>query len=105
MGRELDPYVRAAILALRSRVGARTPQEVADALGISRRVVDHTLKRAKDNGFVPEAATLTILPIHVTSAPRSGRPKKITSESTDLVSQEQTQIGGAVEDSPVQVDP
>ncbi|TQN68415.1 hypothetical protein CSHISOI_07058 [Colletotrichum shisoi] len=72
----IDPYLRAVILALCSRIGGKSADEVVTALGISRRTVEHILQRVKKQGFDPIATAFTIQPEYVEDAPRSGRPKK-----------------------------
>ncbi|KAK1995623.1 hypothetical protein LX36DRAFT_551602, partial [Colletotrichum falcatum] len=74
----VDPPLRAAVLALRSRAGGKTADEVSQALGIPKRTVDSILLRAKKRGFDPTAHILVVLPEYIEDAPRSGRPRKTT---------------------------
>ncbi|KAK2060013.1 hypothetical protein LY76DRAFT_510907 [Colletotrichum caudatum] len=72
----VDPYLRASVLALRSRAGGKTANEVAEALDIPKVTVNKILARAKKHGFDPSAPTFSIRPEYVEDAPRPGRPKK-----------------------------
>ncbi|KAK2063547.1 hypothetical protein LY76DRAFT_588302 [Colletotrichum caudatum] len=80
----VDPVTRAIILALRSRIGGKSADEVAKALGIPRRTVENILSRAKKHGFDPAAPTFPLLPEQYQDAPRAGRPKKATPTVADL---------------------
>ncbi|GJD05087.1 hypothetical protein ColKHC_13912 [Colletotrichum higginsianum] len=80
-----DPHIRAVILALRSRIGGKTAEEVAVGLGLSKRTVDDVLLRAKRQGFDPTAFTFTLRPEYINDAPRSGRPKKVTEAAVDTI--------------------
>ncbi|KAK2039221.1 hypothetical protein LZ31DRAFT_558950 [Colletotrichum somersetense] len=81
----VDPYLRAAVLALRSRAGGKYANEVAEALNIPEVTVNKILARAKKHGFDPSAPTFSLLPEYVEDAPRAGRPKKATQSVADLV--------------------
>ncbi|OHW89545.1 hypothetical protein CSPAE12_11872, partial [Colletotrichum incanum] len=80
-----DPPTRAVILALRSRLGGKTADEVAQGLGIPKRTVNNILLRAKKHGFDPTAATFTLRPEYINDAPQPGRPKKATETVADIV--------------------
>ncbi|EFQ30217.1 uncharacterized protein GLRG_05361, partial [Colletotrichum graminicola M1.001] len=81
----VDPTLRAVVLALRSRIGGKTADEVAQALGIPKRTVNYILARAKKHGFDPTAHTFSLKPEYIDDAPRSGRPRKATSAVADPV--------------------
>ncbi|KAK1977773.1 hypothetical protein LZ30DRAFT_246897 [Colletotrichum cereale] len=97
----VDPALRAVVLALRSRIGGKTADEVSQALGIPRRTVEDILSRAKKHGFDPTAPTFSLLPEYIEDAPRTGRPKKATppvAESTavfDSADAGSVAVGGA----------
>lgn len=78
-----DIATRASVLALKA--ADKTTAEVAYLTGLSQRQVQRILARAIARGFDPQLRPLTINDTFVEDAPKSGRPKKQTTELHDVV--------------------
>ncbi|KAJ5884847.1 hypothetical protein N7495_009357 [Penicillium taxi] len=79
-----DIATRASVLILRA-VSKLTSAEISAILGISQSQVNRIYASAIKRGFNENQRPLHIEDAYVEDAPRSGRPKKQTTENNDII--------------------
>lgn len=78
-----DIATRALIIGLKS--SGKTSTEVSELTRISVRTINDIYARAIKRGFDPNLRPLEICDAYLADAPRSGRPKKQTTEARDKI--------------------
>jgi hypothetical protein len=81
----IDPYTRAIIVFLKSPHGGKTTPEVAGQLELKARTINDIYSRAIKRGFDPNQKPFSLKPEHIEDAPRSGRPSKQTSQTSEAI--------------------
>jgi transposase len=90
-GAEVPIAQKGAIVTLKALIEAGTlniPQStafIASIFGITPQGVNQIYRKAKERGFQSQGHLLYLNDSHVSSAPRSGAPKKVTSETTNAI--------------------
>ena len=80
MAPNTDIATGALIVALKSPLGGKSTNEIAEKIGISKRTINNVYARAIQRGFDPNVLPLTIKDEYLQDAPRSGRPSKQTED-------------------------
>jgi transposase len=81
-----DIATRALVVTLKAPAGAaKTTVEIHQITGLSTRTINEIYARAIRRGFEPNERPFRLSDKYLEDAPRSGRPRKRTEETSDLV--------------------